>query len=128
MSRFRLSPAAERDIEAILAWTQRHFGEQVRLRYEELILQAMLDVADDPRRAGSSERPDLSKGAFTYHLRHSRDHVNKSVGRIRRPRHFVLYRIAVDGRLEIGRVLHDSMDLARNLPVDYQSADLEAEQ
>jgi plasmid stabilization system protein ParE len=36
--------------------------------------------------------------------------VSRSVGRIRKPRHFLLYRVAGDGSLEIGRVLHDSVD------------------
>lgn len=116
---FRLSPSAEQDIEAILAWTHRKFGEQVRLRYEELLVQAILDLADEPSRVGSAARPELAKGAFTYHLRHSRDHVSRSIGRISKPWHFLLYRFAADGCLEIGRVLHDSMDLARHLPSDY---------
>ena len=122
MVRFRLSASAVQDIEAILAWTHGRFGERVRLRYEELLVQAILDVADDPRRPGSVERPELSRGAYTYHLRHSRDRVSRSIGRIRKPRHFLLFRVSSDGCLEIGRVLHDSMDLARHLPPDYQSA------
>lgn len=120
MARFRLSPLVEQDIEAILAWSRQQFGEQVRLRYEELLVQAILNLADDSRHTGSLERPELAKGAFTYHLRHSRDCVSRSVGRIRKPRHFLLYRVAADGCVEIGRVLHDSMDLARQLPADYQ--------
>jgi len=123
MARVRLSPEAEQDIEAILAWTHGQFGEQVRLRYEELLVRAILDVADDPVGLGVVERPELAKGAKTYHLRHSRDYVRRSVGRIRKPRHLLLYRLASNGCLEIGRVLHDSMDLVRHLPPDYQSAD-----
>ncbi len=123
MARFRLSPEAQEDIEAILAWTHREFGERVRLRYEGLLVQAILDLADDPTRTGSLERSELANGAKTYHLRHSRDHVSRSAGRIRKPRHFLLFRVAADGCLEIGRVLHDSMDLARRLPLDYRSAD-----
>ena len=123
MARFRLSPEAEHDIEAILTWTHGQFGEQVRLRYEELLVRAILDLAADPVGPGSLARPELAPGARTYHLRYSRDHVSRSVGRIRKPRHFLLYRVADDGCLEIGRVLHDSMDLARHLPPDYQSAD-----
>ncbi len=109
MTRFRLSAQAEQDIESILAWTHGHFGEQVRLRYEELLVQAILDLKDDPSRAGTLERPELAKGAFTYHLRNSRDHVSRIVGRIHKPRHFLLYRVAADGCLELSRVLHDSM-------------------
>ena len=60
---------------------------------------------------------------MTHRLRHSRDRVNPSAGRIRKPRHFLLYRVAADGYLEIGRVLHDSMGLAPHFPSDYQSAE-----
>lgn len=128
MARFRFSAEAQEDIEAILAWTHEQFGEQVRLRYEELLVQAVLDLADDPARLGTLERPELTKGARTYHLRHSRDHVSHTIGRIRKPRHFLLYRMAADGYLEIGRVLHDSMDLARHLPPEYQSGGSEPEE
>ncbi|WP_165068926.1 type II toxin-antitoxin system RelE/ParE family toxin [Paludisphaera rhizosphaerae] len=123
MTRFRLSPQAERDIEAILGWSHEQFGERVRLRYEELLTQSILDLVEDPRRVGVQERPELANGAFTYHLRHSRDHVSRSIGRIRKPRHFLLYRVAHDGCLEIARVLHDSMDLARHFPPDDRLED-----
>jgi toxin ParE1/3/4 len=117
---FRLSPEAEQDIEAILVWTHEKFGERVRRRYEELLVQAILDVADNPVRLGKLERPDLAKGAKTYHLHHSRNHVSRTVGRIHKPRHFLLYRVAADGCLEIARVLHDTMDLARHLTPDFE--------
>jgi toxin ParE1/3/4 len=108
-----------------LAWTDRQFCEEIRLRYEELLVQAFLDLADEPGRQGALQRPELAQGAFTYHLRHSRDRVSRSLGRIKKPRHFLLYRVAADGYVEIGRVLHDSMDLARHLPSDYPSAELD---
>ena len=128
MARFRISPAAEQDIEAILAWTHGQFGELVRLRYEELLVQAILDLAADPGRHGTLERPELAKGAMTYHLRHSRDHMSRTIGRLRNPRHFLLCRVAGDGTLEIGRVLHGSMDLTRHLPPDYHSSGSEPEE
>lgn len=121
MPKYRLSPLAEGDLEEILAWSHEHFGEQGRLRYEALIAQAILDVADDFRRPGCRSRPELAPGALTYHLLNSRDHVPRSQGRVRNPRHFLLVRLAADGRLEIGRVLHESMDLTRHLPDEYRS-------
>ncbi len=126
MPQIRLSPRAEQDIEALLAWTHEQFGETNRLRYEALLVQAILDLALDANRAGSLKRPELAKGAYTYHLRHSRDHVSRSVGRIRKPRHLLLYRLSTDGCLEIGRVLHDSMDLIQHLPPDYQDSSQES--
>lgn len=119
MPRYRLSPLAEQDLEAILAWTHEYFGEQGRIRYEALVVRAILDVAADPQRSGCHLRPELAKGAMTYHLLHSRDQV-PGTERVRKPRHLLLFRVAADGCLEIGRVLHDSMDLERHLPEGYQ--------
>ena len=119
MPRFVISPAAERDIQSILAWTHERFGLQARLRYEALLVRAVLDVADDPGRTGSQTRPEIAPAARTYHLWHSRDRVEPASDRVRRPRHFLLYRTRDDGRVEIGRVLHDRMDLAQHLPDAY---------
>lgn len=123
MVRFRLSAAAELDLETILGWTHEQFGEEARRRYEALLVQAIRDVAADQSRAGCQARPELERDAFTYHIAFSRDRVAK--GHVRRPRHFLLCRIARDGVLDIGRVLHDSMDLARHLPAGYRSSDSE---
>lgn len=118
---FVVSPAAERDIESILAWTHERFGASARLRYEALLVRAILDVADDAGRVGSRNRPEIATAARTYHLAYSRDHVDAAVGRVRHPRHLLLYRIGDDDRIEIGRVLHDNMDLSRHLPGGYGS-------
>lgn len=118
MPHYVLAPAAERDIGQILAWSHQQFGEQPRRRYEALLIRALVDVVDDPHRAGSRARPEIAAQARTYHLRHSRDRVPRAAGRVSRPRHFLLYRVRPDGQVEIGRVLHDSMDLERHLPDD----------
>jgi toxin ParE1/3/4 len=114
-----ISPAAEQDIESILAWTHRQFGLQGRLRYEALLVRAILDVTESPDRPGSQARPEIATAARTYHLCHSRDRVDDAAGRVRRPRHFLLYRTRDDGRVEIGHVIHERMDLARHLPEGY---------
>jgi toxin ParE1/3/4 len=119
MPRVVLAPAAEEDIVRILAWSHGHFGEQARLRYEALLNQALVDIAGDPERAGSVPREELAAGARTYHLLHSRQRMAKSVGKVGTPRHFLLLRTNAKGQVEIGRVLHDSMDLASNLPNVY---------
>jgi toxin ParE1/3/4 len=119
MARYVISPAAERDIESILAWTHEQFGASGRLRYEALLVRAILDVADDAERPGSQHRPEIATAARTYHLCHSRNRVEAAAGRVRHPRHILLYRTCADGRIEIGRVLHDSMDLSRHLPEEY---------
>jgi toxin ParE1/3/4 len=116
MSRFVISPAADRDIQAILAWTQEQFGTQARSRYRMLVMRAIQDVAENHERPGCHSRPEVSRDAWTYHLRHSRDHVSPPTERVRSPRHFLLYRLDERGRLEISRVLHDRMDPSQHLP------------
>jgi len=120
MPQLRISSVAESDIEDILAWTHERFGEAGRLRYEALLAQAIVDIAHDPERSGCTLRPELAKSARTYHLQFSRNQVATSVGRVKRPRHFLLFRIADQGTVEIARVLHDSMDLARHLPSNFE--------
>ncbi len=114
MLRYRLSDAAQADVIDILAWTQEQFGEAARLRYESLIVAALRDVATQPDRVGSIERPELGAGVRSWHLRLSRDHVATGAGGVRRPRHFLIYRID-PALLVVGRVLHDAMELARHL-------------
>jgi len=107
-------------MQSILAWTHEQFGHQARLRYELLLVRAILDVADDAHRSGSQHRPEIAHDARTYHLWHSRSRVEPACDRVGRPRHFLLFRVRENGLVEIGRVLHDQVDLARHLPEEYK--------
>ena len=120
MSHYVISPAAERDIRTILAWTHEQFGESGRVRYESLLIQGIQDVVESPNRTGTQARPDIVATAKTYHLFFSRDRVNSAEGHVHRPRHFLLFRLSENGQVEIGRVLHDQVDLLRHLPDEYR--------
>jgi toxin ParE1/3/4 len=121
MPTFSIAPAALADIASILEWTDAEFGKKARLR--ALLTRAISDIADQPERAGSLSRPEIVDSARTYHLINSRKRVGRGVGQVRQPRHFILYRLCPDGSVEIGRVLHDSMDLARHLPEEYRGVE-----
>jgi toxin ParE1/3/4 len=112
---YRISHAATADIIDILAWSHDQFGEQARQRYEKLIATAIRDLATDPTRSGSVNRPELGDGVRSWHLRGSRDHTAGDV--VRRPRHLLVYRTDND-ILVIGRVLHDAMELRRHIDAD----------
>lgn len=116
-----VSPQAEQDIVEILAWTDGQFGERARIRYEALLERAIFELRQDPARPGSHEIIAIGHGVRTYHLLHSRDRVPKKIGRVYKPRHILLYRISSECKLEIGRVLHDGVDLARHLPESFRS-------
>ena len=114
MVHYRLPASAQADVVDILAWTQEQFGEAARQRYERLIVAALRDVAAQADSPGSIERPELGAGVRSWHLRLSRGRVDAAGGVVRRPRHFLIYRVE-PGRLVVARVLHDAMDLARHL-------------
>ena len=114
-----LAPAARRDIIDILKWSEEKFGRRAAARYRALLKQALRDLAADPERPGSAARPELASGARTYHLHFSRER-SRAKGRVKSPRHFLLYRRGNEGTLEVARVLHASRDLERHLPEDYR--------
>lgn len=101
--RIRLHPLAEDDIAGVLAYTLERFGLQQYQRYEQIIEDALARVA---------QRPDFGRtfpgrpGLFLY-----------SIGRRgQRASHQLLYRTIADGRVEILRLLHGSMDVSRHIP------------
>ena len=114
MARLRLSALAQADIVSVLSWTAERFGDQAQARYERLLAKALRDLSVEPLRLGSSARPELGNGVRSYHLRHSRRH-----SKVARPRHLILYRIAAGSIVEVGRVLHDAMELERRVAFDF---------
>ena len=115
-----IAPKARSDIASILAWTEENFGPQTLKRYAKLIATAIEQIAEDPERAGSSQRPEIAENCRTYHLYFSRKSAGRAGDRIRQPRHLLLYRVTESNTLEIGRVLHESMDFQANLPEEYR--------
>jgi toxin ParE1/3/4 len=113
MLRIRLSAEAQADILHILEWTQDRHGDGVREQYEKLVLSALRDLLADPLRLGSVARPELGDEVRSYHLRN-----NRKEGRIARPRHLILYRMRTI-TVDVGRVLHDAMELERHLTFDF---------
>ncbi len=114
MARYRLTASAQADLLDIFAWTHAHFGEQARHRYEALVIAALRDIAAQPERAGSIERPELGDSVRSWHLRLSRDRARTPTGMVRRPRHFLLYRQEAE-LVAVARVLHDAMELSWHL-------------
>jgi len=115
MTLIRLSALAQADIVNVLAWTEQRFGAQTEARYEQLLSNALRDLSLDPIRLGSAARPELGDGVRIYHLRYSRKPSD-----IVRPRHLILYRIPESQIVEVGRVLHDAMELRRHIVFDFR--------
>jgi toxin ParE1/3/4 len=103
--RVRLGASAELDFANILKWTAENFGARQSLRYRDTLVRAVGELADGPEVAGSKARDEIMQGLRTLHVaRHGH-----------RGRHFLLYRAAPGRIIEIGRILHDGMDIERHL-------------
>jgi toxin ParE1/3/4 len=104
--RVRLGEQAERDFMDILQWTADNFGARQAHTYQKTLAEAIQELADGPVIAGARLRNEILRGVYTLHVaRHGR-----------RGRHLLLYRVTGDRKIEIARILHDSMDLRRHLP------------
>ena len=69
------------------------------------------DLVAGPAQPGVKARPEIGKDLFTLHVARNG----------RRGRHIVLFRAEPDPgrhRIDVLRILHDSMDLASHVPVD----------
>lgn len=120
MRRFVLAPKALDDIESILEWTAKNFGEDARVHYRIRIGQGIQDLTNAEEFSESISRQELGKDLKTYHLFSSRNNIPLKTDRVKEPRHFILYRIRKVGVIEVSRILHDSVDLRRHLPNDVQ--------
>jgi toxin ParE1/3/4 len=104
--RVRLGATAELDFSQILQWTNEKFGARQTGLYRDTIVRAIRELATDPEVRGSKARNDIAPGLRLLHVaRHGR-----------RGRHFLLYRVVGGHIIEIGRILHDSMDVRRHVP------------
>lgn len=117
-----IAPKACADIASILAWTEENFRPVTLQRYARPFATAIEDVAADSERPGSTRVPEIAPGWRTYHLYCCRKNAGRPGNRVRRPQHFLLYRVTEANVVEIGRVLHDSMDLQSHLPEEYRDS------
>lgn len=110
MAHFRVSPAAQADLQTILDASRERWGIDGRDRYAQALSAAIHAVADDPRGPMTRAREELLAGLRSLHLRHA----DKGHG-VRAPVHIVFYRVAEPDVIEIVRVLHERMDPVRHL-------------
>jgi toxin ParE1/3/4 len=104
--RVRLAAQAELDFSEIITWTLENFGDQQAETYAETLTLAIAALHDGPEQLGAKARDDIQAGIRTLHVaRHGRA-----------GRHFVVFTQANDQHIDVLRVLHDSMDLARHIP------------
>lgn len=112
-TKVRISPQACVDIADTLRFTEVRLGESVRNRYQDLLQETFLALAEQPTPVCSKMRDEISPGLRSLHL--SFNMLRMTDGRVIKPRHIVFYRIGTDQIVEIFRVLHDAMEVAQNL-------------
>jgi toxin ParE1/3/4 len=102
-----VSIAAKDDLRSIGDWTVERFGSQQAESYATTLALALADLADGPATVGAKSRNELGEGLLVLH-----------VARHRRPgRHLIVFQVdSGKSTVEVLRILHDAMDLARHLP------------
>jgi len=96
MAEYRLTPAAEHDLESIWTYTARQWGIEQASRYLDALTATFSELAESPRTAPGCE------------------HIRSGYRRFGVERHMVYFRMSDDGIL-IVRVLHARMDALRHL-------------
>jgi toxin ParE1/3/4 len=76
--------------------------------YQEVLIEALVELAAGPNVPGSIARDEIRPGLRSLHVTRGK----------RRGRHFVVYRVAQPNVIEVARILHDAMDLARHVPLE----------
>ncbi len=109
--RVRLAATALEDYQDILQWTVDQFGSEQARTYAETLSNALEDLCAGPSALGVKARGEIGPNLYTLHV----------ARKGRKGRHFVMFQAGhVQGSavIDVLRILHDSMDLARHLPTD----------
>lgn len=101
----RLADQAALDFLDIAIWTAENFGAMQADDYAETVMLAIEALTDGPDILGAKERRDIAPGICTLHVARQG----------RKGRHFVIFRTAEERTIDVLRLLHDSMDLAKHV-------------
>ena len=96
MAEYRLTPAAERDLEAIWTYSVRQWGIEQADRYIGYLTAAFAELAQSPKKAPACE------------------HIRPGYRRWGVERHMIYFHLT-DYGIAVVRVLHDRMDAPRYL-------------
>jgi toxin ParE1/3/4 len=106
--RIRLAAQVEQDLLDITLWTAENFGTRQAEHYAKTIALAIETLHDGPEILGAKVRDDIGPGIRTIHVARQG----------RKGRHFVAFSVSEGNIINVLRLLHDSMDLAKHLPED----------
>lgn len=97
MKRYRLSPAAESDLEDIWAYTAQNWSNEQAHRYVGDLFVTFIKLAANP---GLGQQVELLLPGYR---------------RLRSGHHLIFYVHAEDGFIDVMRVLHEKSDVPRHL-------------
>ena len=102
----RLVAASEQDYLEVIKRSANDFGTRQADEYAQTLALAIDALREDgPETLGVKEREEIGPGVFTLHgARHRR-----------KASHFLVFRVREIRTVEILRILHDRMDLARHM-------------
>lgn len=103
--RVRLTRQAESDFLDISKWTTETFGPRQSALYVETLTLAIEALHAGPGILGAKTRDEIAPGVRTLHVARQG----------RKGRHFVVFRATEGQTIDVLRLLHDSMDLARHV-------------
>jgi toxin ParE1/3/4 len=101
-----LAYQAEQDFAEILQWTVRAFGRTQAETYGQILGRAIEALSEGPEVPGSKARDYIFPGIRTLHVARQGY----------KARHLIVFRRGSGQSIEVLRLLHDSMELARHLP------------
>ncbi len=96
VAEYRLTPAAENDLQAIWKYTTAQWGADQADRYTDHLVAVFAELAQSPKAAPAC------------------DHVRPGYRRRMVERHMVYFRLTAEG-VTIVRILHDRMDATRHI-------------
>ncbi|MEO6824623.1 MAG: type II toxin-antitoxin system RelE/ParE family toxin [Nitrosospira sp.] len=96
MAEYRLTPAAEQDLESIWVYTRQQWGMAQADQYIEILIEIFTKLANSP---------DIASVC---------DHIRSGYRRYGVARHILYFR-TTDYGIVIVRILHDRMDASRHV-------------
>ncbi|MFZ1180370.1 MAG: type II toxin-antitoxin system RelE/ParE family toxin [Herbaspirillum sp.] len=93
MAEYRLTPAAEHDLEIIWTHTSQQWSVEQANRYTNMLMAAFAELTQSPKTAPAC------------------DHIRPGYRRRSVERHMIYFRITVYG-IVVVRILHDRMDVS----------------
>ncbi|MGE4064644.1 MAG: type II toxin-antitoxin system RelE/ParE family toxin [Rhodospirillaceae bacterium] len=96
MASFRLSPAAERDLEQIWLYTRQQWGQMQAERYIDMLESALAELAAAPQGAAACDH--IRRGYCRRYIEH----------------HAIYFQITAYG-IAVIRILHERADAPRHI-------------